>query len=58
MKTRVILLVEDDADDETFTRMALQDSNILNELVVVRDGEEALHYLFGTGPYAGRIFLR
>jgi two-component system, response regulator len=54
MKTRVILLVEDDADDETFTRMALQDSNILNELVVVRDGEEALHYLFGTGPYAER----
>jgi two-component system, response regulator len=54
MKTRVILLVEDDMDDEALTRMALQDSKILNELVVVPDGAEALQYLFATGPYAGR----
>ncbi len=43
---KVILLVEDNPDDEELTRLALQESRLLNELVVSRDGEEALDYLF------------
>jgi two-component system, response regulator len=52
--TKVILLVEDNPDDELLTQRALRKNNILNDLVVVRDGQEALDYLFGAGPYAGR----
>ena len=51
---KIILLVEDNPDDEALTRRALTKNNILNELVVARDGVEALDYLFGTGPHAGR----
>ncbi len=54
MKEKIILLVEDNPDDEELTLLALQDSNILNQVVVVRDGVEALDYLFGVGQYAGR----
>ena len=54
MSDRVILLVEDNADDEALTMRALKKNNITNEIVVARDGVEALDYLFGTGPHAGR----
>ncbi len=53
-KEQVILLVEDHPDDEELTMRALAKNNIKNEVVVVRDGVQALEYLFGTGAYAGR----
>jgi two-component system, response regulator len=49
-----ILLVEDNADDEALTMRAFRRNNIRNEIIVARDGAEALEYLFGTGAYAGR----
>ncbi|MBN1136894.1 MAG: response regulator [Anaerolineae bacterium] len=54
MKGQIILLVEDNPDDEMLTLRALKKNNILNEVVVVRDGVQALDYLFGTGAHAGR----
>ena len=54
MSQRPILLVEDNADDETLTIRAFKKNNILNEIVVAHDGVEALDYLFGTGDHAGR----
>lgn len=51
---KIILLVEDNPDDEELTLMALQESQIVNEVVVTRDGAEALDYLFATGRYTDR----
>src|SRR5271163_1595270 len=55
MKHKRILLVEDDPDDEALTVRALKKSDVLNEVVVVRDGVEALNYLFCEGPFAGSV---
>ena len=51
---RAILLVEDNPDDEVLTLRALEKNAIMNEIVVARDGAEALDYIFGEGQYAGR----
>ena len=55
--SKSILLVEDNPDDEELTVVALKKSHIANEVVVARDGEEALDYLFATGPHTGSTFI-
>jgi DNA-binding response OmpR family regulator len=54
MDNKIILLVEDNPDDEALTLRALKKNNISNQVIVARDGAEALEYLFGTGQYSGR----
>lgn len=54
MNGQFILLVEDNPDDEVLTLRALKNNNILNKVVVVRDGAEALDFLFGEGSYSNR----
>ena len=49
-----ILLVEDDPRDLELTLVALERSQLANEVIVVRDGEAALDYLMGKGEYEGR----
>lgn len=51
---KFILLVEDNPDDEALTLRALQKNNIANEVIVTRDGVEALDFLFCQGKYSGR----
>jgi two-component system response regulator len=51
---KVILLVEDNPRDEELALVALEESRLVNDIVVARDGVEALDYLFGTGPHTGR----
>jgi two-component system, response regulator len=52
MEEKMILLVEDNPDDETLTLRAFRKNNMGNRIVVVRDGEEALNFLFRKGEYA------
>lgn len=54
MNKKVILLVEDNPDDQLLTVHALKKNNFSNEIVIARDGVEALDYLFGTGEFTGR----
>ena len=54
MSEKIILLIEDNPDDEELALLAFKKSNLANQVVIARDGEEALDYLFGTGAHAGR----
>ena len=54
MANKTILLVEDNPDDEALTVRALSNNKIVNDIAVVRDGAEALDYLFATGAHAAR----
>jgi CheY-like chemotaxis protein len=49
-----ILIVEDDPNDVELTLTALGDYNLVNEVIVTRDGQQALDYLYSQGQYAGR----
>lgn len=54
MSNKTILLVEDNPDDEALTLRAMKKHNIVNAVVVARDGAQALDYLFATGEYENR----
>ncbi len=54
MKSGTILLVEDNPDDEVLALRALKKAQTKNNVVVTRDGQEALDYIFGKGKYSGR----
>src|SRR5574337_445056 len=54
LEKKNILLVEDNPDDVDLTLRAFRKANITNEVVVARDGVEALDYLLGTGAHAGK----
>lgn len=54
METKPILLVEDNLQDELLTLRALKQNKITNEVIIARDGAEAVDYLFCTGKYSER----
>jgi two-component system, response regulator len=54
MDQKVILLVEDNPDDADLTLRALKRNKIMNEVVIARDGAEALDWLFARGAHSGR----
>jgi len=54
MSARYILLVEDNPDDEELTTLSLRRNNLAVDITVVRDGVEAIDFLFGQGQYTGR----
>lgn len=54
MAQEVILLVEDNPDDEALTMRAFRKHNVANPVVVARDGQEAIDYMFGAGAHQGR----
>ncbi len=54
MNNKPVLLVEDNPDDEALALRAFQKSNMRNEIIVARDGQEALDFLFSEGSYADR----
>lgn len=54
MTRKLVLLVEDNPDDEALTIRALRKANVANEIEVVRDGKEAVDFLFGEGQHAAR----
>lgn len=54
MTTKPILLVEDTPDDAVLTTMSLKQSGLLNEVILVEDGVEALDFLFARGNFSGR----
>jgi two-component system response regulator len=53
-KAKLILLVEDNPDDAELTILALQEGGVFNDVVWVKDGVEALDFLFCSGAYASR----
>jgi CheY-like chemotaxis protein len=55
IRSRIILLVEDNPDDIELTLRAFEKSNIVNDIIVATDGEEALDYLFATGAMPAEI---
>lgn len=54
MYSRFILLIEDNEDDIKLTQMAFKKNNIINDLIIIKDGEEALDYIFCRGSYSDR----
>ncbi len=54
VNTKTILLVEDNPNDAELTQLAFERNNIINPVVIAKNGVEALDYLFGTGMYEGR----
>lgn len=54
MKTMDILFIEDNANDIELTLRALKKNNVANNIQIIKDGEEALEYIFATGQYSER----